>query len=403
MFRIIYYSRSVKIAVITAILMPFLLLWGELFTRMLLPQNVDSQMNIYESDPIIGIIYQPNATTYEKGREYNALYQINSVGLRDREYGLKHEGIFRVLLLGDSFSVSHGLPIEDSLSRQIERALQALADSHGLAVKFEVVNAAVGGHSPYNYWKAFLRWSPVFEPDAVMVGLSPDDYDSSNAGLNYVIEDGSVVATFRDGETPKKGGGNYVLRLRKWLSWNSELYVLLRNFFYYNEIVGQASMWFSAKGEERVNLLKQFMVPQPESMSLSWNTSFSYLDKLYEAAKDRDIPLLMISIPLKDEIDDAVFQRTLTSSGLNRNQIDLNQPLNELSRYCNSRNIPLFNLRPAIKSRNIEVPCYFIYDGHWVPEGIRAASASIAEQWQALQRDSSSYCWLRKQPPRHAN
>ena len=112
-----------------AIVAPFVLLWGEMFTRVLIPQNVDSRMDIFTSDPVIGFIYKPYAKTYEKGKEYNAPYRINSLGLRDREYAAKEKGTFRALLLGDSFSVSHGLPIENSLSRQIERALQEIADS----------------------------------------------------------------------------------------------------------------------------------------------------------------------------------------------------------------------------------------------------------------------------------
>jgi hypothetical protein len=166
------------------VMAPFALVWGELFTRTLFPQNVDSRMNIFEADPVIGYTYKPGAKTFEKGREYNALYQINSLGLRDREYGPKEEGVFRVLLLGDSFSASHGLPIEDSLSRQLERALQAEVDPETVSLKIEVINAAAGGYSPYNYWKAYRRWAHIFKPDVVVVGLSPDDYDSSNAGLN---------------------------------------------------------------------------------------------------------------------------------------------------------------------------------------------------------------------------
>ena len=366
------------------IIAPFALLWGEVYTRILVPQNVDSKMNIYASDPVIGFTYKPNASTYEKGREYNALYRINSLGLRDREYGPKQKGIFRVLLLGDSFSVSHGLPIEDSLSRQLERALQEVANIDGVPVKFEVINAAAGGYSPYNYWKAYSRWAPVFDPDVVIVGLSPDDYDSTNAWSNYLIEDGDTLAIYRDGETPQKGGGSLVRQLRKWLSWNSEFYILLRNFLYYNEISGRVSMWFAAKEEAQINQLQQFITPQPESITQSWKASFSYLDKLHEATANDNVSLLMISIPLKDEIDYTQFQRTLAASGLNQSQTDINQPLKEISNYCNARNIPLFDPRPAIKARHLEDPCYFVYDGHWVAEGIRVATASIAKQWRDL-------------------
>ena len=58
-----------------AVMVPFALLWGEMFTRVLLPQNVDSKMNIFATDPVVGFTYKPNAKTYEKGKEYNALYR----------------------------------------------------------------------------------------------------------------------------------------------------------------------------------------------------------------------------------------------------------------------------------------------------------------------------------------
>ncbi|MGB5157631.1 MAG: hypothetical protein WBN77_09380 [Desulfobacterales bacterium] len=371
-----------KRVILNTIVLSFALLWGEAFTTILLPQNVDSKMNILASDPVNGYIYMPNASTYEKGREYNALYRINSLGLRDREYGPKKEGVFRVLLLGDSFSVSHGLAIEDSLSRQMERALQEVADTQvGTSVKFEVINTAVGGYSPYNYWKAYLRWAPVFKPDLVLLGLSPDDYDSSNEELIYIIEDGSRVASFREGHEPKKRGGSLVRKLRKWLSWNSDFYILLRNFFYYNKLVGRLSAQFAPKSEARLNQLQQFMSPQPDIILKYWAKSFSYLEKLHESTSADNVELIIIPIPLKEEIDTAVFQRTLTACGLRKEQMDINQPLDQIAAFCKKRNIPLLDPRAAIKARNLEAPCYFVYDGHWIPEGIHTAVVSIAHQW----------------------
>ena len=49
---------------------PFVFFWGEIFTRALLPQNVDPKMNIFSSDSIIGYKYKPLAKTFEKGSEY---------------------------------------------------------------------------------------------------------------------------------------------------------------------------------------------------------------------------------------------------------------------------------------------------------------------------------------------
>ncbi|MBW2632391.1 MAG: SGNH/GDSL hydrolase family protein [Deltaproteobacteria bacterium] len=339
-------------------------------------------MNIFKSDSVIGFTYKPNAKTYEKGREYNALYQINSLGLRDREYGPKENGIFRVLLVGDSFSASHGLPIEDSLSRQLERSLQTVVNLEEMPVKIEVINAAHGGYSPYNYWKAYRRWKSLFKPDVVIVGLSPDDYDCKNEYSQYLIEGGVTLAVYKNGREPKRREKSSIRKLRKWLSWNSESYILMRNYLYYNDLVGRISLWMSAKGEERNTQLQQYEVPQPESMKMAWTKTFSYLQKLQKETAADGVTLIVAPLPLKLEIDPEQYRKDLASSGLKPQQIDIDQPLKEISAFCEEENIPVLDPREAIRKRHAEVPCYFVYDGHWIVEGIRVATASLVRQWR---------------------
>jgi len=367
-----------------AVIAPFIPFWGEVFTKILFPHNLDSRMNIYVHDPVIGFTYKPHAVTYEKGREYNALYQINSLGLRDREYGSKEDSIFRVLLLGDSFSVSHGLPIEESLSRQLERELQSLADQDEMSVSIEVVNGAAGGYSPYNYWKAYHRWAPILEPDVVVVGLSPDDFDSSNAGLKYLIEDGATMAILREGQESRKAGWSFSKELRRWLSSKSQFYILLRNSLYYNDLVGRVSQWISAREEERIGELQQYVVPQPENIDTAWTNAFSYLENLRDETADHGVILIVIPIPRKLEIDSEQYRQALVASDLIPQQVDPGQPLRVISAFCDAESIPLLDPRAAIREHHAEVPCYFVYDGHWNAEGIRVSAASLARQWSRL-------------------
>lgn len=355
-----------------AVIAPFVLLWGEAFTRILLPQNVDSRMNIFKADPVIGFTYIPHARSYEKGREYNASYEINDLGLRDREREAKKDGVFRVLLVGDSFSVSHGLSIEDSLAMQMERALQEIADADGEPVKFEVINAAVGGYSPYNYWKAYRRWKPVFEPDLVLVGLSPDDYDCGNENLSFAPEPGGI------------GQGFSIRLVRKWLSWNSEFYILLRNFLYYNDLVGAILQRRSPGGVEDDYQLQSYMVAKKESISKIWSKTFSYMRKFREETAADGVPLVVMALPLKMEIDTAQYRQVLATKKLEDGQIDLDQPLEAIADFCRTEKLPLLDPRAAIRKHQSEVPCYFVYDGHWNAEGVRVGAASMARQWRQL-------------------
>lgn len=383
MRKLIIYTCLKRFLLIAAIF-PITLIWGEIFTRILLPQNVDSHMNINQADDIIGVIYKPNATAHEKGREYNVLYQINSIGLRDREYGIK-KGSFRVLLLGDSFAVSHGMPIEDSLSRQLERSLQRIADQDGVAVKIEVVNAARDGYSPYNYWKAYSRWKPILNPDIVLVVLSPDDYDSTNAYMHYVVENGNIISMFKDGYKSTEGGMSSIKKIRKWLSWNSEFYILLRNFIYYNDLIGQASLWITARDKQENSQLEQYMVPQSQSMTKAWADSFTYLKYLKRETDKDGLHLIIIPVPMKLEIDDEQYRQTLVANSLTAQQFDTNQPLKQITTFCRQENIPLLDPRTAIRKRQAKTPCYFVYDGHWIAEGIHVAADSVAFQWRNLQ------------------
>ena len=371
MERRIIRSRWLKRFLLMTLVAPLGLLWGEMFTRALLPQNVDSRMDIFGADPDVGFTYKPYAETYEKGREYNARYQINSLGLRDREYGAKKKGIFRVLLLGDSFSVSHGLPIEDSLSRQMERALQGVAEEDGMPVKFEVINAAVGGYSPYNYWKAYRRWAPVFEPDAVLVGLSPDDYDCSNENAEI-------------GQRQDRAGKLSIKRLRKWLSWNSEFYILMRNFLYYNDLVSRVILWKSPGGVENKSQLQLYMVRQQEKVAKVWSKTFFYLQNLEKEVATDGVVMMVIPIPMKMEIDSQQYRQVLAANGLKDGQIDLDQQLREISAFCRKANIVVLDPRRAMRERHAEAPCYFVFDGHWNAEGVRVACGSLVRQWRDL-------------------
>ena len=214
------------------------------------------------------------------------------------------------------------------------------------------------------------------------MGLSPDDFDCSNAGLRYLIEGGETIALYQAGQSPVQGPNGTILKMRKWLAGNSEFYILLRNFFYYNDLIGRLNLWMGARTGNENSQIRQFLVPQPDDIQADWQKSFSYLKNL-QRETDRDgVPLVLIPIPLKFEIDGQEFQYTLAASHLDPSQVDVDQPLREIRSFAEKEGIPLFDPREALRERNEVTPCYFVYDGHWIAEGIRAATESIAAQWK---------------------
>lgn len=171
------------------------LLAVEGYTRALIPQAVDTVLDILVADPDVGYIYEPGASTRERSRDYDAAFDINSLGLRDREYAAKGD-TYRVLLIGNSFCVSHGVDIEASMSRALERELQQVFDEAAIPRTVEVVNTANAGYDTWNYWRSYRRWAPVFEPDAVVVGfVSAREQRCHHEDVHFVIQGGLVATT----------------------------------------------------------------------------------------------------------------------------------------------------------------------------------------------------------------
>ena len=343
-------------------------------------------MDILKSDPVAGYIYEPLAKTFERGREYDVPFNINSLGLRDREYDLDAKGVFRVLLLGDSFSVGHGLTLENSLPKQLERALQTELEkenSNDGIIRVEVINAANGGYSPYNYWKGYIRWKPVFDPDIVLIGFFfGNDYKCEDEDIRFLIKDGQMLARYRKGETPRIPQKSVLFVIRKWLAQNSEFYVLMRNFFYYNETIGFFTRRQKASSGPQLEQLKPYLVPELEMEKKEAEKCLCYIRKLRDQAVRDRVPVVMLEIPVKFEIDRDYYKQIIQAYKLRPDQIDLNQPFKKLDDFCRPLGIPILDPRLALKKYHKDHRCYFQYDGHWNKRGVEIAAYSMVKQWK---------------------
>ena len=359
---------------------PLSIIFGEIYTRIMLNVNVDSKQDYYSTDSIVGFKFKPDSVGFQTGREYNVEYSINANGIRDRDYGPKPKGVYRILLLGDSFAVSHGLSIEHSLSRQIENALESLNSGEYGIDKFEVINAALGGYSPYNYLQAYDRWVDVFEVDMIIVALSPDDYDSSNAKAKYLIIDGSIHGKYFGDTKPPESEGFSILKLRKTLSWNSEMYVLLRNYLYYNDTVGSLKRLLDRRAPPRSNQFLQYQAPLADQFKKGWGQAFSYLRRLNNKAKQDGVDVVVTRIPLKAEIVPESLKEELLRHGLTKSEVNLKRVDMLVSEFCESEGIPFIEISSTMATAQREVSTYFEYDGHWNSVGVGVGASEIAER-----------------------
>jgi hypothetical protein len=360
------------------------LLWVEAFTRVLLPQNVDSTVDILRADDILGYSYIPGAKKRSRDRSHDVEFKINSLGMRNCEIDIDKGNVFRILVLGNSFSVSTGCEGYDSLPASFERAMKAEFFKELNGRDIQVINAANAGYRTYNYWRGYQKWVDVLNPDAVLVAIVPSrDHITFADDINFIVEDGLVVGSYRDGEEPVKNRKSIVSKTRKKLARNSEFYVLLRNFIYYNEKVEKLT-GKKGKDEGVSAMISSYEKPLPEKIGDGWNRSYDYLARIKMDADNDSIPMVVLSIPGKAEVVESYFLDVIRTNIQGVDNYDLKQPTRILREFCKSRNIVMLDPVDALLEENTIDDVYFEHDGHWNQHGIRVACEEIAKQWREL-------------------
>ena len=102
--------------------------------------------------------------------EYNkfVLVETNAEGLRDKTYSHeKPKGVYRVAVVGDSFTMPEGVAIEDAYHSLIENQL----NQEGLGRKFEFINFGVAGYSLPQYIATIKHKVLDYHPDMILIGF----------------------------------------------------------------------------------------------------------------------------------------------------------------------------------------------------------------------------------------
>ncbi len=117
----------------------------------------------------------PNAQVIHSG----IAVTTNSLGLRDREFALKKtDNVFRILLVGDSFTFGQGVPLKLTLPKQLESKLNDL-----LTDSVEVVNFGVCGFNTFQEMMYVTRHGLALNPDMILPVWVHHDHDLN--GYSY--------------------------------------------------------------------------------------------------------------------------------------------------------------------------------------------------------------------------
>ncbi len=120
----------------------------------------------------IGHEHRPNKKAHLMGVDVT----INSHGFRDKEYPVeKPQGVYRVMLLGDSLTFGWGAKQDRIFAVELERKLDKYFKTAGKNMKVQVINTGVGNYNTDQEVSFYEYRGRKFKPDMVI--------------LNYFIND----------------------------------------------------------------------------------------------------------------------------------------------------------------------------------------------------------------------
>jgi hypothetical protein len=138
----------------------------------------------------------PDSYAEFRQRDFSYVQRVNHLGLRGPEVTVeKPAGTFRIVMLGDSFTMGKGVEDGETFSALVGDSLRATVAACG-GPAIEVINAGVDSYAPVLEGIYLRRELHRLSPDVVVVNLDVSDLAQEQAYRSQGVRgaDGAVIA-----------------------------------------------------------------------------------------------------------------------------------------------------------------------------------------------------------------
>lgn len=362
--------------------------------------NPAPSSGLTQAHPTRGWVLVPGASGLRSDVDYRVHVQISSQGLRDVEHALEAEpGVFRTLVLGDSFMEAYQVELEESLPRQLERELSA--------ERVEVINLGVGGYGTTQESLALEEDGLRFHPDLVVLAFFAENDVRNNSQLleNRLWQGANIKAFGRpfarlSGEQLSVSSPSFG-RARAWIDamreqdrqrsfWDGLLAVdlassLLQRLAHFageevhgydpNLVLGVHALRFDPSSSADPMSEEEYRRAWEEA----WDVTEAVILRTRRVAEQAGARFVLLSIPSKFQADTAYRERVVRFYP--RMEFDPQLVSRRLQSFAAQHGVDLLDLHAAFAQRSADgqPPLYHSFrDRHWNAEGHRFAAAELA-------------------------
>ena len=398
--------------------------------------QLQDQKGLYVLDAMAGYVMRSDTCVRLKTSEYDGVLRTNSRGMVGPEVpAAKPPGEFRIVVLGDSYTVGGQVPYEQTFPAVLEQDLRQAGYTN-----VRVINAGVGGYTTYNETGLLREDIGWLQPDLVVIAsfLGNDvaenvlataagyrDAPEHPKGMTWGLTAAQLVddsgswfprnnlsgppppAAWDPSQPLPEPVGNQVgqsaplpaappapgVRQRVHAVWDGlrSSSLLLGKLFgepvdpSVSTAPGAAPR---AVDQERLNLTSFEWtilrnIPRTYWLDVAWPLFGRYLADARDAAAGVGAPVVVLAIPDMSQFDDQMHARTMANFRFTDAEVDWGRPQRDLAAQAAQVGLPVLDLLPTFQSMPDRANLYLRIDTHFTAYGHQITAQALAQFLQA--------------------
>jgi hypothetical protein len=345
----------------------FTLILIEVFLTLFFPIAPPWEVNmIFEPDPFTGYRIKPNSIGYFRDGIPGV---ANSYGQRNKTVSLKKTSndLFRILVLGDSFTVGANVRQEEAYPQVLEVLMNNPPQR-----PVEVINAGVGGWNPFQYAQYYEQYGKDLDPDLILVGFF---VGNDTFGIPVSVEQLNTAVM-----------GRRVSR-QEAVSWITKPRVLFYAKTHIGRLIANRGLGIRKIKRDRCDgefpeplvatqrlRLQNHLKRSPATYELA-KESVNQVLRIKRAAEQKSKSIVVVLIPDENQLNAALQKLILNQNSFQ--DYDFKMPQSMLTEMFHGAGIFTIDLLPPFLK---DGRCLYMNDTHWSPEGHKLAAEIIARE-----------------------
>lgn len=317
---------------------------------------------------------------YNRFGDFKVEMKTDNMGFRGRDIKEKEPGTYRIVMLGDSFTMGEGIGDDQTFPLLVERYLNEMKGR-----KYEVINLGVESYSPVLEYLELKEYIGMLKPDMVIL-----NFDMSDVVPEYVYrkiasydKTGDVIAVNgfpeynRRKEDPREVIMNWIYMH---LFITGHAVENLRKHFGANEPedINEMTVRTAVESQNGRLLIHTLDMPQLKEAAEMYSMDEDSIERAKELCDRYGCKFILSVYPWGHQVSDKEWvpgRYGYVPKGVGISD----RTVEELGKFSKAQRITFFNAFPYFREYKGGEYLYYSHDMHWTPAGQELMAKYLAQ------------------------